>query len=23
MLARRGHDTPELARSFMHAGDSH
>src|SRR3954452_22316682 len=23
LLARRGHDTPELARSFMHAADSH
>ena len=23
VLARRGHDTPELARSFMRAGDSH
>src|SRR3954452_17683977 len=23
LLARRGHDTPELARSFMRAGDSH
>src|SRR5215208_1700678 len=23
ILARRGHDTPDLARSFMRAGDSH
>src|SRR4051794_41702140 len=23
VLARRGHDTPDLARSFLRAGDSH